>query len=40
MTIRGQFKDIDEINKKVILLDKTTIPIDDIYHISHSLISE
>ena len=37
MTVRGQFKDIDEINKRVILLDKTTIPIDDIYHISNSL---
>lgn len=34
MTIRGQFKDIDEINKRVILLDKTTILIEDIYHIS------
>ena len=33
-TVRGQFKDIDEINKRVILLDKTTILIDDIYHIS------
>ncbi len=34
MTIRGQFKDIDGINKKIILLDKSKIPIDDIYHIS------
>lgn len=33
-TVRGQFKDIDEINKRVILLDKTTILIEDIYHIS------
>ena len=34
VTVRGQFKDIDEINKKVLLLDKTTILIEDIYHIS------
>ena len=34
VTVRGQFKDIDEINKRVILLDKTTILIEDIYHIS------
>ena len=34
VTVRGQFKDIDEINKQVILLDKRTIPIDDIYHLS------
>ena len=34
VTVRGQFKDIDEINKKVILLDKTAILIEDIYHIS------
>ena len=32
--VRGQFKDIDEINKRVLLLDKTTILIEDIYHIS------
>ena len=31
---RGIYRDIDEINKRVILLDKTTILIDDIYHIS------
>ena len=34
VTVRGQFKDIDEINKRVLLLDKTTILIEDIYHIS------
>ena len=34
VTVRGQFKDIDEINKRVILLDKTAILIEDIYHIS------
>lgn len=34
MTLRGHFKDIDEINKQLILVDKTMIPIDDIYHIS------
>ncbi len=33
-TERGRFKDIDEINKRVLLLDKTTILIEDIYHIS------
>lgn len=33
-TVRGRFKDIDEINKRVLLLDKTTILIEDIYHIS------
>ncbi len=40
MTVRGQFKDIDEINKKVILLDKTLIPIGNIYRISSSLMKE
>lgn len=34
VTVRGQFKDIDEINKQVILRDKTTISIENIYHIS------
>ena len=31
---RGIYRDIDEINKQVILRDKTTIPIENIYHIS------